>query len=108
MTFNSTFQQNIATQKSCHNKPHNTHQFEKNNNVNASTFSQELQICGFLFVPAKSLTPQLSVLATRLAGLPITVPWPKYKKLFGNMQIECFLKYVKYVTLPTSPSPVYC
>ena len=47
------FKQNTTTLKSCQNRPHTTHQFEKNNYVSESTSSQELQICGFLYDPAR-------------------------------------------------------
>ena len=52
------FKQNITRQKCFHSKPHTTHQFEKKKkNGKASTTLQELEICGFLFQPANTLTP---------------------------------------------------
>ena len=37
--------------------------------MSPSTSSQELEICGFLFDPTRTLTPQCSFLAARLVGM---------------------------------------
>lgn len=50
---NTSFQMKYSNSKILPYKPHVTHQFEENNHVSASTSSQELQICGFLYDPAR-------------------------------------------------------
>ena len=80
------FKQNVTIKKSCHSKPNTTQQFEKNinkqNHVSASTSSQELQICGYLFDHTKTLNLQFFFLTARLVGLLLREPWPESKWCF--------------------------
>ena len=59
---------------------------KKNNHVSPSTSSPELQICGFLFDPARTLTPQFSFIATRLVSLLLSASRPKHKRFIREHQ----------------------
>ena len=58
---NTSFQMKYSNSKILPYKPHVTHQFEENNHVSASTSSQELQICGFLFDPEQLVSMFLKI-----------------------------------------------
>ena len=57
----------VLPQQAAHN-PHNPTYWE-NNHVAATTSSQKLQICGFLFEPTSTLIHQFSFHAGELVGL---------------------------------------
>ena len=79
------------------------------NDVSASSYSQGLQNCSFLFVPAKTLTPQFPFLAARLVDLFLKGSWSKCKRF-----IQEHANWMLFIVWKTStnhlhlPYPICC
>ena len=94
------FKQNVTTKRSCHSKPHTTHVFERTIMWLQHVLTETANLWFYVY-PASTLTLQFSFLAVGLVGLLLRVSQPNSKNLFMNMQIECFLKYGKYIFQPS-------
>ena len=79
------------------------------NDVSASSYSQGLQNCGFLFVPAKTLTPQFPFLAARLVDLFLKGSWSKCKRFIQeHANWMLFIVWKTSTNHPHLPYPICC